>query len=159
MKTVALTLVVLGLTLGAVSAVAQDAGKTSYTLLSNPDMSNTWTAEGASGTNPDLTVPANTAITVIARNADGGVHNIKVGNGETKDIQNQGDEATVTFTSPASGTVQYVCTIHSSTMKGDFVVAGSQTDNGDGGNDAPGFGLIGAVLVLAGVAVFVARRK
>lgn len=160
MKTFAIALVVLGLALAAAPAGAQE--QTAYTLKT---AENKYWRTDATGTtnNPTLAVPASTLITVTAVNADSGVHNIRIGgaSGETKDLNTPNQEVTYTFTSPASGTVEYICTIHASTMKGVFSVGGAANGNGeDGGdNDSPGFGLVAGILVLAGVALFVARRK
>ena len=158
MKTSGLALILVGLCLIALPAMAQTPA-TSYTLKTAENKY--WQVDGFSGNNPDLPVPANTQITVTAVNADAGVHNLKVGDGETQDLNSPDAEVTTTFTSGADGTrTQYICTIHPSTMKGNFVVGTASSNNGgDGGNDSPGFGLVAGVLVLAGVAMFVARRN
>lgn len=158
MRVFSLTLLVLGLVLAAAPALAQDAGKTSFTLTSKQDGGNyVWTAEGLSGNNPTLVVPASQQVTITAKgDATDVPHNIKVGTAAASEMfQGADGQVTYTFTSPASGSVDYVCTIHPTTMKGKVSVAGS----GDAEtNESPGLALAGVVVALVGAALLVRRR-
>lgn len=153
MKNFGLALIILGLLLAVVPATAQE--QTSYTL--NSAVGNVWHVEGKTGDNPALTVPANTAITVTANNADAGVHNLKIGGGVVHELFEEGATVTETFTSPASGVVKYVCTIHTATMSGEFKVAGSATTDGE--KKSPGTQVLGVSIAMIGAALFLARRK
>lgn len=164
MRAFAITLLVAGIALAALPAAAQSA-QTSFTLASKQAGGDfVWTAEGLSGNNPTLTVPASTEITITAKGDASGVpHNIKVGSAATSEtFQGEDGEVTYTFTSPASGSVDYVCTIHPVSMKGKVTVEGSQqggepTDGEE--KDSPGVALVGTLLAFAGVALLVARRR
>lgn len=82
-------------------------------------------------------------------------HQIQIGGGErSAQIVAPGESTSVQFTAPPSGTLQYVCTIHPTTMKGEIVVGGEEESTG-GGVPGPG---VAALLALLGVAALVARR-
>lgn len=160
------TFLAAGLLLVALPALAQEA-QTSFTLVAEFEGGEyVWTSEGASGTNPTLTVPPNQEITITIRqgqSSDGVPHNIQVGGAETSElITAAGDSLTYTFQSPPSGTVDYVCTIHPTTMQGTISVQDNTAEPADGneggGNGTPGFGLalVGAALVTASLAL---RRR
>lgn len=162
MRTLATTLVILGLALAALPAAAQNAGQTSFTLTAKAKGGDYVWADASGRENPTLTVPAGQEITITASQVleDEIPHNIKVGNNAVSDtFDAAGDSVEYKFTAPASGSLPYVCTIHPNTMKGTVQVAGSATDGGDGGNDSPGLGVLGALVALAGVALLVARRS
>lgn len=108
---------------------APAAGPVAITLLAvNQGGNFVWTDESGA-VNPTLTVPAgaDVAITIRQEASSNGIpHNLKVGNGPTSDlIQNTGDEAVYTFTAPESGQLDYVCTIHPSSMRGKINVGGA----------------------------------
>ena len=165
MRVLATTLIVLGLALAALPATAQTSGQTSFTLTAKAKGGDYVWADANGRENPTLTVPASQEITIVAQQDDqGGIpHNIKVGNqAPSANFQDAGDSVEYKFTSPASGTVQYICTIHPGTMKGTISVAGADGGSGNGGetgdNDSPSLGVLGALVALAGVALLLARR-
>lgn len=168
MRVIATTLIVLGLALLAVPVHAQTTGQTSFTLTAASEGGDYIWVDASGTRNPTLTVPAGEQITIIAQQGDeGGVpHNIKVGTqAPSANFEAAGESVEYTFTAPASGTAEYICTIHPNTMKGTVRVAGADTggNGGTGGetgdNDSPAFGLLGALVALAGVALLVARRS
>lgn len=164
---------VAGLALLAASAATAQTGTTSYTLTATNQGGQFVWIDDSGARNPTLSVPPSTEITLTAKQggSDGIPHNIQVGSEEASDtFTEQGDSVDYVFTSPASGTVTYVCTIHPDSMKGTIRVAsatgtdgGNGSTNGggdsDGDNDSPGFGLLAAVLALAGVALVASRRR
>lgn len=166
MKLVGITLLALGLSVAAASVSAQ-TGKTTFTLKGHTEGgANFWTEGTAADHNPTLTVPPNTAITVTASSASG-THNLKIGDGAASDPFGETDAAvTKTFTSPASGDVTYICTIHGSEMSGKFHVAsaadGSTTTTTNTSpaptKNSPGFEVVALAVAIAG-AVLVLRRK
>ena len=158
MRVLGISLLVIGISLTAATVLAQE-GKTSFNLHSKSSGGSfVWAGEGQGGDNPTLVVPGNTEITIVARGDDSGVpHNIKVGAKAPSDMfQGKDGEVTYTFTSPASGTVQYVCTIHPDTMKGTVQVAGSAAEPGD--NKSPGLGALGVIVAALGALVVLRRR-
>lgn len=164
MRSLPLLILALGLAVTAIPAGAQETGKTSFTLVSAQNNADyVWREEGGTSNNPALIVPANAQITFTVKKGtdpDGIPHNLKVGTtAESEEtIMNAGDEFTYTTTAPASGSAEYVCTIHPTTMKGTMRVAGTGGDGGDGENGAPGFALAAVVVGLAGAALLVRRR-
>ncbi len=157
MKTVAITLVIIGALFAALPANAQEEGQTAFTLVGHEDSGFYWTLEGQTAKNPTLVVPAGATITVTVKSA-GGFHNLHVEGSPAGDYIETGETTTYTFTAPASGSVGYWCDPHkSSGMAGIVKVAGAATPEA-GDNKSPGLGLIGAVLAIAGVALY-ARRK
>lgn len=165
MKTALIAFVVLAAAgFAALPATAQETGETQFTLIAeNPDF--LWKNE-AGQVNPELVVPAGAEITVLVKNdaEQQGVHSLQVGDQEASGlIENAGDEVTYTFTAPETGSVEYTCPFHPSTMTGTVRVAGSEPANGggsDGGeqNESPGLGLLGALVAL-GLVATVLRRK
>lgn len=159
MKTIAMTLIVLGAALAALPASAQESGQTNFTLIAeNPEF--VWKNE-AGVTNPELVVPAGAQVTVTIRNDEQeGFHAFAiVGGDKSEDIMDANAQATFTFTAPESGSVKYNCPYHPSTMEGTVRVAGSPAPGGsDGDNESPGIALVGVLMALVGVALF-ARRK
>lgn len=160
MRLLGTSLIVLGLALAALPAFAQETGETSFTLIAaNEGGSYIWNDESGAR-NPTLTVPASTQVTITARQGetDGIPHNIKVGTERpSENFADEGESVQYTFTSPATGTVDYVCEIHPTTMKGTVRVAGSGGD--EGGNDSPALGLVGTMVALLGAALLVLRRR
>ena len=163
MKTIGLTMIALGLAVAALPADAQ--GQTSFTLVTHSTSgSGYFTLEGETAQNPTLNVAPGETITITLKAADGdGVHNFKVdGEASGSDyVQATGDSVTYTFTAPASGTKEYFCEPHKGAgMKGLISAGGSTTTPPADGeeNGSPGFGLIGAIVALAGLAL-VLRRK
>lgn len=166
MKTLGLTLVLLGFVLAAVPATAQDAGQTSFTLTTHTEGGGGYfTLEGQTAKNPTLVVPASTAITITMKGSDDGVHNIQVDGSAASDyVQSAADSVTYTFTSPASGSKGYWCVPHKGAgMAGTVQVAGSAQPTPpatDGeAKDSPGIATIGVLVAALGVALVVGRRK
>lgn len=160
MRTLGLSLLVVGLALAAAPATAVTG--TSFTLASVTKGSDIyWALNDANGEkNPRLEVPAGASVTITVNNADGGFHNLKVGgtvNQKTENIEAEGDTKTLTFTMPASGTLEYVCEYHASTMKGTIAIQGAATTMEEK-NESPGLALLGSLVALVGVAL-VLRRK
>jgi plastocyanin len=157
MKLLGLMLLVLGLAVAASPALAQGGGSTSFTLKGHTDgASNYWTQGDATDKNPTLEVPANTAITLTV-SAASGAHTIKVGGKDASNVFSQGDAAiTYSFTSPATGNVDYVCTIHSTDMKGQFHVAGTASTEPE--KKSPSLQVVGVSLALLGAALLVRRK-
>lgn len=161
MRTFGFLLIVAGFTLAAASASAV-TGDT-FTLASVTKGGDIhWALNDANGEkNPRLEVPAGAEVTLKIVNADNGFHNLKVGgavNKKTENIEAQGDEQTLTFTAPQSGTVEYVCEYHASTMKGVIAVQGSGAP-AEEKNESPGLQVVGVLLALLGAALVVARRS
>ena len=159
----ALPLVVTGLVLALAPAAAQTGGgQAAFTLVAASQGGGfVWTDASGAQTNPTLTVPANTEITITARQgAQGGVpHNVKVGTNPASDNFIEADESVeYKFTSPASGTLPYVCTIHPDTMKGTVQVAGAGGSASGGDKDSPGPGALGLGIALLGAALLLRRR-
>lgn len=100
-----------------------------------------WEVEGYPGINPTIRVQPGQTINIVAKNKPGssGTHNFQLTQGGTglpgleKPIVFKGeDEVTYTFTAPESGSFQYICTIHASSMKGTLTVAAASTGGGGG---------------------------
>ena len=164
MRVLGTILVIVGLALLALPATAQTTGQTSFTLLAkNQGGSYVWTDESGNQVNPTLTVPAGQEVTIVAKQgaADQIPHNIKVGQNPTSaTFTDEGESVEYKFTL-ASGSAEYICAIHPTTMKGTVRVAGA--DGGSGGDtgdkESPSLGLVGALVALAGAALLVARRN
>lgn len=164
MKTIGFTLLVLGLAVAVAPAGAQ--GQTSFTLEAHSEGGGGYfTLEGETQRNPTLNVQPGQTITITLKAADGdGIHNIRVeGSPGSEYVEAAGDEITYTFTAPQSGTVEYYCEPHKGAgMKGLVSAGGAGNGNGNGttngDNDSPGFGVLGALLAVAGIALL-ARRK
>lgn len=167
MPRAALPLVLAALCLALVSlstSLAQETGATSFTLVSAEEGADyVWHEEGRNEKNPTLVVAPSTQITITAKKGDddpGIPHNLRVGaSGNVSDtIQNAGDSVTYTFTAPGTGTLEYVCTIHPTTMKGTVRVAGTSSDGGDGGNGAPGLPVVAVLATMGAIALLAGRR-
>jgi plastocyanin len=156
MRTFGLFLLAAGLALAAVPAVAQETGATAFTLIAkNPEF--VWANEQGQE-NPTLVVPAGQQVTVTVKNdADQeGFHSLQVkGQDKSEDIEDAGQTVTYTFTAPASGSVEYVCPYHATTMKGTVRVAGSAVEEK---KESPGLQVVGLGLAFLGAAL-VLRRK
>lgn len=166
MKTFGLILIVAGFALAAVPASAQETGATSFTLETHTEGGGGYfQLEGQTARNPRLVVPASTEITVTLKGMDDGVHNIQVaGSSASEFVTAAGETVTYTFTSPASGTVEYWCVPHKGAgMKGTVAVAGSEPTTGtppaDGGNDTPGVQIVGVAIAMLGAALIIGRRS
>lgn len=155
-------LVLVALLLVAASAYAQDDATTTPATNETPDANETsdaggeapaapepvtftlvsrnaggfhWVLEGQTQRNPALTVPAGAEVTINIVNGDGIPHNLAVaGLGKTPTIGNEGDTASLKFTAPASGSIQYVCEIHPADMRGSVRIQSA----GGGGNQGGG---------------------
>lgn len=161
MKTIAFTLLAVGLALAATPAHAQETGQTSFVLETHTEGgSGYFTLEGQTARNPTLVVPAGETITITLKGLDVGVHNIQVDGASASDyVQAAGDEVQYTFTAPASGSKQYWCVPHKGAgMIGQVQVAGSATNGGEGGNDTPGLPLAGLAIALVGAALLLRRK-
>ena len=163
MKTVGITMIVLGLALAALPASAQ--GQTSFTLEAHTEGGGGYfTLEGETARNPTLNVAPGESITVTLKGLDDGVHNFCVGTDCSEFVTAAGESQTLTFTAPASGTAEYYCQPHKGAgMKGTVNAGGATTtttsgENGGETNGSPGFELVGALVALAGLAL-VLRRK
>jgi plastocyanin len=156
MKPIGLFLLIVGVTLVAAPAHAADAAKTSFTLKGHTDgASNYWTEGDGTVKNPVLEIPASTQITVTVSSVSG-THTFQAGSKEaTAPLTEVDDAITYTFTSPASGNVDYKCTIHPD-MKGQFHVAGTAAEPA---KKAPGTQVAGVMIALVGAALLVARRS
>ena len=158
MRTLGFLLLVVGLAFAAFPATAQQTGLTSFTLLAkNPAF--VW-ADEAGATNPTIEIAGGQQITVTVKNdpAQDGFHALQVGNGaKSADIESKGDETVHTFTAPTTGSVEYVCPYHPTTMKGTFRVAGSAPETGEK-NESPGVQALGLGIAFLGAAL-VLRRK
>jgi len=162
MKTFGLALILIGATLALVPATAQEACKTSFEITGKAD--NMWHVGAA--TNPALTACPEQSITINAV-GEAGVHNIIVtgvtGAPAAMDV-NEGETAAYVFTAPASGSAQYVCQYHSSTMKGTMSFAASSgsatpTPAANDDKDSPGLGALGVILALVGAVLVIGRRR
>lgn len=170
MKTIGLTMIALGLAVAALPADAQ--GQTSFTLETHTEGSGGYfTFAGETAHNPTLNVAPGQPITITVKGTDDGFHNICYKDSTTCAtggadgyVEKAGDTITLTFTAPASGTAEYFCMPHKGAgMKGTINAGGATTtpegnDGDDKDNDSPGFGLAGALVALAGLAL-VLRRK
>ena len=160
MRVLGTLLLVTGLALLSLPALAQETGKTSHVLVAKSQSGAfIWTDEAGTATNPPLVVPPNTQVTItIKQGEDDGIpHNIKVGTGETsRQVSALDDTLDYTFTS-GTANVPYICAIHPDTMKGTVRVAGAPADGGD--NDAPGVGVLGVLVALLGASLVALRRR
>lgn len=163
MKTLGFALLVLGLVVAIVPAQAQ--GANSFTLTTATAGSDFYFENADGGAkNPTLTVPAGAEVTLTIKNADGGFHNLHVTapvDKKTADVSAEGDEESVTFTMPASGSVSYQCDYHAATMKGVIKVqsaGATPTTGGDGKSSTPGLAVAGVAVAVLGAAL-VLRRK
>ena len=158
MKTVAFTLIVLGLALTAAPALAQTGGQTSFTLVGKEDQK--WYLDGQTAANPTIEIAPSQTITVTMKQEGTIPHNLKVGENEASEItQDDGQTIQYTFTSPASGTLAYICELHAGTMKGTMRVFGTQSGgNGGGENGTPGLGLAGIGIAVLGAVLLFRRR-
>lgn len=106
--------------------------------------------------NPTLHVPAASNVTIFIQQgtANGVVpHELQVGGGlGSGRIESPGESANVTFRSPPSGTIPYLCTIHPSTMTGDIVVGAPEESTDRDGVPGLGAGLLIALLGIAALA-------
>ena len=144
-----LFLVVFGLVASVAVVVGEAAAQgnaaqpaTQFTLVAHQEGSSYYfTLEGGTQRNPTLVVPPNAQITVTLKGG-GGVHNVQVQGQPASDYVNaEGDEVTYTFTSPASGTVQYWCVPHRTAgMVGQVRVAAPAGEGGEGGQAGGGEG-------------------
>lgn len=174
MKTFGFAVLAIGFALAALP-LGSAQGQTTFALETHSEGAGGYfTIEGQTQRNPTLNVAPGESITITITAADGnGVHNICVEPTDTcsEFVTAEGDTQTLTFTAPTSGTVEYYCQPHvSAGMKG-LVSAASATTTptgtggtptpattGGGENGAPGFGLVGALVALAAMAI-VMRRK
>lgn len=132
--------VVVGETAAQGTGAAQPA--TEFTLVSYQQGSSFYfTLEGQTQRDPTLVVPPNAQITITLKNG-GGVHNVQVTGQPASDYVNaEGDVVTYTFTSPASGTLEYWCVPHKRDgMGGRIQVAAAGGDAGAGGGQDGGNG-------------------
>ena len=165
MKTVGITMIVLGLALAALPASAQ--GQTSFTLETRTEGGGGYfTLAGETQRNPTLNVEPGAEITVTLKGTDDGVHNFCVGSDCSEFVTAVGEEQVFTFTAPSSGTVEYFCQPHKGAgMKGTVSAGGAastptqNTGNGEGNNDTPGLGVLGVAIAIVGVALVVGRRQ
>ena len=97
--------------------------------------------EGESANNPRLTVAPGAQVTVTLRTVSGSIHNFctdATGAKQCTPLVGEGDEATLTFTAPESGSFEYWCDPHrGSGMKGTLAVAAAG-GGGSGGADDGG---------------------
>lgn len=158
MRTLGLSLLVVGLALAALPAHAEQTGVTSYTLIAkNPDF--VWTNDQGAQ-NPTIEVTGGQEITITVKNDPNqdGFHALQVGSGvKSDDIEKAGDSVTYKFTAPATGNVQYVCPYHPGTMKGTIHVAGSSVAP-EGPKESPGVQALGVGLAFLGAALLLRRR-
>lgn len=162
MKTLSLSLLALGLlaAVAPLSASAQATCQTSFDLVGTD--ANVWTIGGA--TNPTITACPGQEITFNV-DIQTGTHNLQITpGGAVNGPWSDGEVGTVTYTAPASGTGQYVCTIHASTMKGTINFGApsttvTTTPAADNKNESPGFEVVGLALAGVAAALLYARRK
>lgn len=96
-----------------------------------------FTLAGETAKNPTLNVKPGQQVTLKLRVVSG-FHNIHVEGGTGSPVIGEGDEASVTFTAPESGSLQYWCDPHkSSGMQGRISTGGAAPAPG-GGADAGG---------------------
>lgn len=142
--------------------------------------------QGNESRNPEIVVPPNEEITVTLRANDSmDMHNFRVEGEEGSEfVQQEGDEITYNFTSPADGTFRYWCEPHEAQgMEGTFRVAEEQEgdenetdaeddqddpfveeDPGEGSpededGETPAPGIIAVIGVFAFAALFYRRRR
>lgn len=165
MKTFGFPLLVLGTVLALAPAIAQ--GETAFTLTTHTAGSDFYFENAAGTKNPTLNVPASTEVSITVRNADNGFHNLHVlapVDQKSADVSTEGDEQTITFTTPASGTIKYQCDYHLTTMFGNIVVGGGSTptttttENGGEKNGAPGLQVAGVAIAVLGAALLLRRK-
>lgn len=133
-------------------SVAAEEGRTAFTLVGNA--ASRFVLDGVS--DPELVVPPNATIVLTLVQQGSLPHNVKVGDGPASAVtKGEGDSVQLTFTAPASGHVEYVCTLHGATMRGWVRVAGSPPVE----KEAPEAGLPLVALALAGAALLAARRR
>lgn len=141
------------------AAVAQEEGQTTFRLETHAMEGQFYfTFEGEEERNPTLVVPPSTSVTVTIINAEDVPHNFCYQNDQqcSDYVEQTGDEAEYTFTSPAAGTADYWCLPHKGAgMRGIVRVAG--TDGADE-NATPAFAPVAAVIALAAVALALRRR-
>ena len=94
--------------------------------------------EGESQNNPRLTVAPGAEVTVTLKTVSGSIHNFCTDASGTKTctkLVGEGDEESITFTAPESGTFEYWCDPHrASGMKGTLAIAAAGGGGGDGGS-------------------------
>lgn len=150
MKSLGIVLIAVGLVAIAATAVAQ--GQTSFTLVGKADQK--WYLEGQSAANPTIEIAASSPITITIKQEGDIPHNIQVAPNPASDITNaDGETLDYTFTSPATGTLKYICVLHGNPMSGTLRVFGSAEEK-----ESPGVAALGGILALAGAALLVARR-
>lgn len=149
----------LALALLPTTAMSQEEGQTTFRLETHAkDGQFYFTFEGEDGRNPALVVSASTLITVTIVNMEDVPHNFCYESDQqcSEYVEQAGDEATYTFTSPASGTADYWCLPHKAAgMRGIVRVAGTE---GPGENGTPGFAAAVAVAAIASVTWATRRR-
>jgi plastocyanin len=160
MKVLGFSLFVAGFLLAVAPAGAQTA-KTAFDLDAVASGGQYYfTITGETAHNPTLVVPANTDITVTIHNKGGAeatAHNFCFVDNQhcSEYVSADGDTKTYTFNSGASGG-DYYCQPHKATgMAGKVQIEGQAPA---GGNDSPGFGVVGLAVALVGVALLLRRK-
>lgn len=154
MKSLGIGLLIFGL---LVALVPADAQGTSFTVKSKDKGGGNFIWVGSDGAteNPSFNVDAGASFTITAINDDGGFHALKVGDKKGDDIPNKGDQAVVTFTAPASGSVSYECPYHPS-MKGTVTVGTASAATPE--KKSPGVELVGISIAIVGAAMLLRRK-
>lgn len=98
-----------------VAPAAAQGGEVAFTLETHTEGAGGYfTLEGETQRNPTLRVPAGATVTITIKGTDDGVHNFCLKDAKTCTdyLQAAGDTQTLTFTAPASGSIQYFCLPH-----------------------------------------------
>ena len=81
------------------------------------------TAQGTAWDPTSFDLTAASSYTVEVRNQDSIEHNFTFTEGNANQDIEGGEDAKVTFTAPAAGSYQFICTYHPAAMKGTITVA------------------------------------
>ncbi len=167
-------LLIVGLLVGTafLSLVPAPARAASVSLTLVGSATSGWGTASSSESNPGptLTVSAGDSVTITLTSSDGFPHEFLLdynGNGVAdtgEPVSAQFTTHTVlTFVADRAGTFSYICAIHTTTMRGSFVVQGT----GSGGSTTPSGGdntllIVGVVVVIVaavGMAALFLRKK
>lgn len=132
-------------------APTEPAGPITITLETHTEGgSGYFTLEGQTAKNPRLSVQPGQQVTIVLKGTDAGVHNFCYGDAKTCTafVTSAGDEGTLTFTAPESGSVEYFCSPHRGAGMKSTVVVGADTGAGDSGGEDTGGAISGETIDL-----------